>query len=182
MKTKFGKLNFSAKNLKNCWLNIVGIVIVVSIIVFGIYMTFDIKSPDPIQVDVSGFGGKIMTRNEVSGLQSPILINTSFDEAVNWGSDAILVYNSPSDQFTPDIQIYRPYQQICGTFQYASYSKKWKTSWKTNGMVYDNNRKMIICYAEKDILSFWVWRVVLIIALIMVLIKLYQDLAEKLKN
>lgn len=181
MKTKFGKLNLSVENLKKSWSNLVWITLVASTIVIGLYIAFDIEPPEAIQIDVSKFGGKIITRNEISGLQNSLLINSSFDEAISWGNDAILVYNSPSDGYSPDIQIYRTYQQICGAFQYASYSPTWKITWKTYCIVYDTNRKKIICYPDKTVF-FWGWITILFVVLGVILFRLCQDLVEQIKD
>jgi hypothetical protein len=184
MKTKWRKLDISAEKLKKYWLYIANILLLVVIIITILWSAiyYNKQSPTPIQIDVGTFGGKIIATNQISGLSNVVVINSSFDYAIRWRSDAIMVYNAPyADDFCPDIQIYRPYRLVGGTFQYAAYKANWKGAWKTYSVIYDQKRKVVVCYPGIETF-FWGWIVVLIIVLIILLLATWWNLLDKLKN
>ena len=145
MKTKKFKLTMSVNQVKR----IILLLIYLPCSIWFIWPQINEyhHEPAPIVINVSGFQGPIISQNQLTRFNNMIRGSDSFASAMNW-NNAIMVYNE-HPKYIPKVAgivIYRPYDKICGAFEYIEYYINWQGNWKTDVGIYDAKRQWIVFY------------------------------------
>jgi len=145
MKTKKFKLALSVNQVKRIML----LIICLPCSILFVWQQIDDyhHEPAPIVINVSRFQGSIMSQNQLTGFNNMIQGNDSFTSAMKW-NNAIMVYKEHPRYIPKEagIIIYRPYDKLCGAFEYVEYHINWQGNWKTDVGIYDAKRQQIVFY------------------------------------
>lgn len=159
-------------------LSIIAICIICLIFSINSYLSYTPPEPPaPYYIDLSQFQGRIYQASQIKPgtFTLPPDNQQTFDQALAWGTDAILsyyfsgyLYDSHNNYLT--IEIWKPDPLTTGTFQYVQ--KKFINPWTKDGIWFINKTEIqkdqIILYAgiNKAPRNDWPYIVIIVICLI----------------